>query len=210
MPDPMPRRLMPHHPEACDLPTIAAMLYEDNATVPVTEERWLTIANSVISDMKVDIRPDLVKRLERAKTQAAHLLGPLQRKTEAESTKAEEGDHGDYFSVLDRASSLFRCDTYGCKELFGHAAIFNHHHFRNMRWVHILPRLQYEVAAEPVVYAVLKALRLPEDTPLAVVEQLNGQLVCLCGHPDFRKPLTFRSLVCSILIHPHLAQFDFD
>jgi hypothetical protein len=193
---------MLHHSDGCDLPTIAAMLYEDNATIPVTEERLLAVLDSVMSAVKLshmDMKHALIKQLKNAKRFATHWLVPPEWKAEAEDITVKETDDADDFNVLDKASSLFRCDTDDCKDLFGHTTIFDHCHFRSMKWVHILPRLQHEAEADPVVRMVLKALKLPEDTSLAAVEQLNGRLMCLCGHPDFRKPITFGLLVCSAL-----------
>jgi hypothetical protein len=51
---------------------------------------------------------------------------------------------------------------------------------------------------------VLKALDLPDDTSLTAMEAMDGRLICLCGHPDFLKPLTFTSLVNLPLLHSAL------
>jgi len=42
---------------------------------------------------------------------------------------------------------------------------------------------------------LLKALGLPEDTPATALADLNKRLTCRCGHPDYRKPLDFGTLI---------------
>jgi len=196
IPDQEQRRLMPRHSDVYDLPAIAAMLYEDHATIPVTEERWLAVVDSVDSQVKMwqaEVRHDLLLLLKSAKNLPPHWFLTPALKPQAVDVTGDEVD----FSVIDKASSLFRCGTYGCKDLFGHAAIFDHRHFHNRKWVDILSRLQCEAGTELVVAAVLKNLNLPEDTSLAAMEQLNGRLICLCGH---RNSTTFGELVCLILM----------
>lgn len=199
MPNQEQRRLMSLHSDACDLPAIAAMLYEDNATIPVTEERWLAIVDSVefqVTMRQAGVWHDLRQCLKKPKK---HWLAAPEWKTETDDITGEESDDDDDFTVLEKASSLFRCDK--CySNLFGHAAIFDHLHFRGKKWVDILPWLRHEAGTELVVTTVLRALKLPEDTPLAAMEQLNGRLMCLCGHPDFQNPTTFGDLVCLVLM----------
>jgi hypothetical protein len=46
--------------------------------------------------------------------------------------------------------------------------------------------------------AVLRALGVEVDTPSEAVRGLDGSLVCLCGNPDYRDPMSFTDLVsCS-------------
>jgi hypothetical protein len=197
--DPEQRRFMPNYSEASDLPSIVAMLRENDATIPVTKERWLGIVNSVQSEVKVfqaDVLRDIMKSLKGSKQQATDSLAPLKQKTDARDVTEDEDND---FGVLERASSLFRCDLPECRDLFGYSAIFGHRHFRHLKWVFVFRALQHLDEAGPVVKMILRALNLPEDTSLAAMEQLNSRFMCLCGHPKFQKPMTFDSLVCLVL-----------
>lgn len=53
IPDQEQCRLMPRYSDVYDLTAIAAMLYEDHATIPVIEQRWLAVVDSVDSQVKM-------------------------------------------------------------------------------------------------------------------------------------------------------------
>jgi hypothetical protein len=56
-----------------------------------------------------------------------------------------------------------------------------------------LDRLRLSVAEKSTAMLLLKALGLPEDTCTSA--GLKGRCVCLCGHPNFGKPMDFGTLV---------------
>lgn len=97
---------------------------------------------------------DLLLLLKRTKKLLPHWL----HTPELKAVDITGDSYEDDFSILDRASSLFRYGAYGCKDLFGHAAS----HFRGRKWADTLSKLQCEAGTELVVAAVLKNLNLPE------------------------------------------------
>jgi hypothetical protein len=90
---------------------------------------------------------------------------------------------------------MFLCDTFNCKKPVGYPALFDHCHLNGLKWSNVLSAVGHDIDMKPTVLMLLKALELPDDMSLAAMEDMDGRLICLCGHPDFRKPLTFSSMV---------------
>lgn len=183
---PAERNIMPGHADLCDLPAVKAILSEGDAQTPLTEQTWLVLAESVpsiVEKFQTSVKRDLAGYL-RSKP-------PDWQTVRAQRLRPEPPDC--YLSILEKPSSLFSCTH--CKELVGYPAMFSHGHMCGLGWSHVAGKLQYEQAVESTVDMVLKVLELPEHTSLADTEELDGRLMCLCGHPKFREPMTFRSLV---------------
>ena len=201
--DPKKRDIMPHYIDACEMPTIASMLYEDDAQIPVTQERWLAITHSVphqVEEFQNKIKCDLLNLLEKPRQ---HWYLPPAKKV-IQDQQAQNTSDNDDFNILEAASSLFVCDQYGCKKPVGYRVLFDHSHLNGLKWSSVIASIQHEAAIKPTVMMVLKALDLPDDTSLTAMEAMDGRLTCLCGHPDFLNPLTFTSLViCLSYIAPY-------
>jgi len=179
---------MPTFFDACELPTIAAMLLDNDAHTTITEERFLTQKEVILTDIigyQIKIKRELVKRFLSQKA-----VGMDKQSTTA-SIENEEMD----LSILDRATTLFGC--WFCKTLLPYPDIFEHHHVKEFTAFSpaILFRLQPRANVEPTAVLLLNALGLPEDTSVAALDDVNGQLICNCGHPAFRKPIDFGTLV---------------
>jgi hypothetical protein len=180
--DPAKRSLMPSHADACNLPVINTMLFEDKARIPVTEQRWLAIVDLILAQVEqfqANVKRALIKCL----------------KTKSEDWYWHDADENSDFAILEKPSSLFTCSMRVCNELIGYPAIFRHAHMWDLMWSHVAARLYHEPRIEHTVNMVLQLLQLPGDTSLAAMEGLDGRLVCLCGHPKFRKTMAFGSLV---------------
>lgn len=193
--DPTKRSLMPIYADAYNLPLIKTMLFEDKAQIPVTEQRWLAIVDLIpaqVEEFQANVKHDLIECL---------------KMKSAGWRPAVDTDENVDFAVLDKPSSLFTCRSSRCYELIGYPAIFRHIHMRDLIWPHIRGGLYHEPEIEHTVNRVLKLLQLPGDTSLAAMERFDGCLVCLCGHPKFRKTMTFTSLVRSYA--PLLSQARF-
>jgi hypothetical protein len=178
---------MPIHVDAYDLPIVKAMLNEDEARFPVTEQRWLAIVDLIpvqVGEFQANVKHALIRCL---RSTSRHWRWDAD----------ENPDFAPDLAILEKPSSLFTCTNYGCQELIGYPAIFTHIHMRNLMWSQVAGRLYHETEVKHTVNMVLEILRLPGDTSLTAMEELDGRLVCLCGHPNFRKSMTFKSLVRS-------------
>lgn len=199
IPDPVERSLMPNSVDACNMPPIKAMLSEGNAQIPISKERWLAIIGLIPSEVEKF-------QAEVKRTLADHLKtkGPQIYVREIQEDASDDCD----LSVLAKATTLFTCQYDRCNEPIGYPGIFSHIHLNGLTWSRIIDLLLYEDAVEPTVEMVLKVLGLPEDTSLAAMEELDGRLMCLCGHPRFREPMSFKSLVRGGLVF-HLPYLNF-
>lgn len=201
--DPVKRDLMPTHADACDFPVINAMLYEDKAQIPVTEERWSAVVSLIpawVKEFQANVKNDLIKCLK-IKTREWRQCTP-------ESTN-DADENSDFNAIVDKPSSLFTCNLRNSEELIGYSTILRHMHMHNLTWSYVSVRIYHEPQIEHTVNMVLKLLRLPGDTTLSAMEKLDERLVCLCGHPEFRINMTFGSLVRSntfFIPHPRLHQ----
>jgi hypothetical protein len=130
--DPNKRDFMPHHIDACEMPAIASMLYEDGAQIPVTQERWLAITLSVphqVEDFQNKVKRDLLNLLKNPSQPSTHWYLPLAKEVIQDQPAHNAGDDDD-FSILDAASSLFVCGH--CKEPVGYPDLFDHRHLNGL------------------------------------------------------------------------------
>jgi hypothetical protein len=188
-PDTQDRWLMPNFEDACDLPTIEDMLMDDDVQIPVTKEIFLAKLDSILSDVahfQKTVKRDLVK-----------LLMPNKYVSDTSNPIAGDVDGDVDFTILDDASSLFSCPTWRCNKLIGFPAIFAHEHVQKVEshWHVVQHAMKPDSTVGPTVSEVLKIFGIPKGTHVAALEELNGRCVCLCGHPEFRAPMDFGSLV---------------
>jgi hypothetical protein len=182
MPDTQERWLMPNSMDACSLPTVADMLMEDDT--PLTEERLLARVDPILSDVghfQRTVKHDLVK-----------LLIPKKNTTSLTADNVE-GD----LTILDKASSLFYCPSWSCRQLVGFPAIFAHKHVKEagLSWEELKLRIKPAGEVGSIVLQVLNFFGIAKDMHVASLKDLDGRCVCLCGHPKFRAPMDFISLV---------------
>lgn len=199
MPDTQERWLMPNFTDACSLPTVADILMEDDT--PLTEERFIARVDPILSDVghfQRTVKRDLVK-----------LLTPKNNSPNTTSPTADNVEGDVDLTVLDNASSLFYCPIWSCKRLFGFPAIFGHSHVRNIPWEVLKHQIKHAGEVGPIVLQVLKIFGLAKDTYL---DDLDGRCVCLCGHPMFRAPMDFISLVrpTFVLVSVFLMRWNTD
>jgi len=180
--------VIPPFVDARELPTVAEMLAEDNAHKTVTEERFLAIKDAILVDV-FEYQTRLKHRL------VQYIISTVDISVAAQDSKTEEMD----LSILARASTLFRCPgSWTCKALLPYPDIFFHQHVRDTLKTFVsygLSRLRPPIKVTPTAIQILKALGLPEDTPAIALNDLNGRFMCLCGHPDFQKPVDFGKIV---------------
>jgi hypothetical protein len=188
--DSQERNHLPPFSDFCELITVAAMLVEDDARTAVTEERFLARKDAILADIKeyqIRIKRELVK------LHLAHAsVG-----TENQDTTTNEGEEID-LSIIDRATTLFKCGgSWHCKALLPYPDIFEHEHLKELATISsfALGRLPSGVKVQHMAALLLKALGIPEDTSATTLAELKGRFLCLCGHPDFRKPMDFGTLV---------------
>jgi len=186
------REVMPTFIDACELPTIAAMVVDNDAHTTITEGSFLAQKEAILADIieyRVKIKRELVKCFQSQGT-----LSTDKQNTTA-GIESEEMD----FSILDRATTMFGCSGFwhSCKTLLPYPDIFEHQHVKELVTFSptTLLRLQPGANVGPTAGLLLNALGLPEDTSVAALDDVNGRLICNCGHPDFRKPMDFGALV---------------
>jgi hypothetical protein len=183
MPDTQEKSPMPRLVDVYHLLTIEDMIAEDDAQISVTKERFLARPEAIHSDIaefQRTVRRDFVKLL----TPATDVLGAV-----------GDADQDMDFDLLQRASSLFRC-PYACRSLLPFSALFTHNHVKNSSysWSQLKHRVRPNMVTQTVL-AVLNIFGVPENATVTALGGLDGKCVCLCGHPDFRTPMTFSSLV---------------
>lgn len=182
------RPFMPHFDDICDLPAIATMLSENDATIPVTEERWLSVAESILSqlsDFRLQVQRDLTEKLK---------------------VPSHPNGYAEDLSIVSFATSMLKCSR--CDAGLTYPTMFEHYHFRKIhfpsnlavRWSRMQAMLILDYELQSTAKLVLNDLALPDDTPHAALESLSRRFICLCGHPDFQKPMSFASLVSFITL----------
>jgi len=189
---------LPRFVDACELPAIDRMLAEDESKIPVTAERWQMAIDSVPDDLT-----EFANQVMRDVLTLLHTVNVKIDDTATVGTYEE----ADPLSIFERASSLISCGAVGCQNLLTFPAIlqeehvtpYRHFSFHDRKWADLLSRLRYEPEVLRAASHVLKALGLPNNTQLAALDGIGRRLLCLCGNPQFRRPLDFRSLVSCIL-----------
>jgi len=180
------RNFIPPFSDACQLATVAEMLAEDDACTSVTEERILIRKDAIminISEYQTKIKRELLK---------SSVSQPL-FSTAVAVGEDEEVD----LSILDRAATLFRCGLWSCKTLLPYPDIFEHDHIKELKTItpSALGRMRPETTVKLMAILLLKTLGLPEDAPATALVDPNMRLKCLCGHPNYRKPTDFGTMV---------------
>lgn len=179
---------LPTFSDACNLPTVVGMLADNDAYTTVTEERFLSREDAIISDIaeyQTNIKRELVKLL-------------VERRMIDVDTQDGSNTEEVNLSVLDRATTLFKCcRIFDCRTLLPYPDIFEHAHVKELttfsgRIWNLQPA---GLDIKSTIVVLLKALGLPEYAPATAIDDLNGRLVCLCGHPRYRKPMDFGALV---------------
>lgn len=188
---------------ACCASSIAIMLEEDNASIPVTRVRWNAIRDAATADFN--------KLRDRTYRDIVHCALPnhfpsqvyLAARNFFQGTEIALVDTSSLQPLLaERASTIVQCGhcnmhIYG-KRAPGHthvcshitAAMPNTNPLSTMVWRRV-PHT-HEAAR-----AVLRALNMAEDAPADDVEKLGKTLSCKCGHPnEARESMTFLELVC--------------
>jgi hypothetical protein len=178
--------VFPTFSDACELNTVAEMLADDDVKTTVTEERVLVRKDAIIANIgeyRTRIERQLVKQF--VSQQHSHYVITV--------SEDEELD----LSILDRATTLFKCGSWYCKAILPYPDIFEHEHFKEVATLssYALARLNTEPKVKSTAIMLLKALGLPEDTPATALVDLDRRLTCLCGHPNYSKPLDFGTLV---------------
>ena len=187
LPSVLGKDLIPTIGDAYELATVVDMLADDDAHATITQERFLARKEDIVADIaeyQIRIKRGLVKLF---------MSQPAGGTGTQDATSRSENEEVD-FSILDRAATLFQCDTSNCHILLPYPDIFDHEHVRELPSFSFmtLSRLQPEPTVVPIAVQLLKALGLPKNTPAAALDSL---LMCFCGHPRYRWPVDFGTLV---------------
>jgi hypothetical protein len=166
------------------------MLDDKDARTTLTEERFLAHKDAIQADIakyQIKVKRQLVKHL---------LSEPTFGTDNQDATSGSESEKMD-LSILDRATTIFKCCSSWCKTLLPYPAIFEHDHVKGFGTVSplALARLLPGANIKRTAALLLKALELSEDTSIAALDDLNGRLICQCENPTSRKPTDFYSLV---------------
>ncbi|KII91488.1 hypothetical protein PLICRDRAFT_509418 [Plicaturopsis crispa FD-325 SS-3] len=168
--------------DACAFATLHDTLFEEESTVPFTEDRWRSVLGPFSLEVKgfeLKQKRDIVKLLQ----------GP-------DGTSSPAATDDSDLKILDRASSLLRCAR--CLKLFGYPALLEHMgHCGQLSWCkHRFQPLESSVSE--TVSAFLKFLDLPDDTPHKLLAAMGSRFLCLCGNPKFCEAMDFNTLVLHI------------
>jgi hypothetical protein len=186
------RTTMPAFLDTVRLPSVAAMLDEDSAQVTVTQERWEAIKESCLLDVdghRLKIIRDLQTMMKKAKE------AKDSDKSDVDDDMKPHCDEQHELDVASDPTALFNCCYNYCKQLNSYPALLHHSYadHNDLDWSK--GRYRYDDRIPSVVSMVLRAVGLPQTTTRADLDKLDGRFVCLCGHPKYRKPLTFVKLV---------------
>lgn len=169
------RVLIPNLPDAVELPAVQAMLCEDGGRLPITAERWESVAEIVLNEA--------AEFTNRVKDDCLILMKSIELD---EWCSSDELD----WTLLDTPAALF---TYK-GNLYSFAALFQCF-TRSRRWSSIVPHISYNPLVSRVTNLVIKALDLPGDTTVDSLKVFDGRLMCLCGNPALGAPMNFSCLV---------------
>jgi hypothetical protein len=175
---------MPTYADVVKLPTVVAMIEEADAQLPVTKERWNTFRDAVMLEVE-QCRRGIQRNL-------VALLRPGNDTTEdnVDTRPNDSGENND-LQILSKPSSLFTCF---CRKLLGYSTLMDHAR-SHARCTPLLDMLHCESLVPAVVSQVMNVICLPDCTTLRDLEKLGEKFICACGHPAFRKPVTFIDLV---------------
>ena len=159
------------------------MLDEDDASIPVTRERFDAVVPGVLKKQSEKNYVRLMDALRCA-------LHPELSEDEAKLQPLPS---------LDSVIALFPCtncsdypveNNYTLKELCQHMKK-DHLQGEGMRFWQGAPLKLGRIHLD-IVRRALTMLGLPEDTRY---QDISGRVVCLCGKPDFKQPVSFSALV---------------
>jgi hypothetical protein len=168
-------------------PAFQEMVEEEDATLPVTQERWNAIKDKAeiqLRQLTGKIYRDVLKRTKEGSLPFSYGLymgNPFASPSWSEDREDEDT------SAIKFASTVVKCA--GChKVLFGARAIHHTYECNSncLQWLSIRRSVK-------VAQAVLRAVGMEEDAPVEDVESLEFN--CTCGHPDFKLPMSFEKLV---------------
>lgn len=181
------RALNPKLNDIYELPSVSALLSENEACNQVTEDVFILKAHLILAE-----RAELMIKIKR---DLAKMLTP--------SVPPSEDDSAVDLGILDHATSLFPCSRlYSCKQLLPYPAILLHEHSleEESRWELFKPRIQPKLDLQPTIRKVLDILCISKDGPAAAVKELDGRCVCFCGHPNQGVRVDFGTLVIAIAV----------
>jgi hypothetical protein len=186
------RETMPTFRDTHLLPSVATMLDEDGAQIPATQERWEAIKESCLLEVEGH-RSKIIRDLQMT------------------MKKVKDGDQSDVDTeimsdlgenapdVLSDPAAIFSCCYNYCKQLHSYPAILHHSYVDHGVSEWKTGKHGYSAQIPAAVSMVLTAVGLPPTTTRADLDNVDGRFVCLCGHPKYRKPLTFVKLVRKLL-----------
>jgi hypothetical protein len=179
----------PQTHELMALPAVEALLLEDDATIPVTSERF---------------KDCFIEQVELAKQRADFNLLKICLGKPFEQLIQVYGIPGDdiekravdeYGHILYRATCLFDVCS---PSTDGRTIVHELGHYLDC--TACLSDSAALAVMDPLIpQAMLKMVGLPED---ALYSDISGKLVCTCGDPDFEQPATFAKLVRTKSIFP--------
>ncbi|KZT29042.1 hypothetical protein NEOLEDRAFT_694464 [Neolentinus lepideus HHB14362 ss-1] len=212
--DPGTAAMMPALNDVYWLPSMRALLWEDDATV--TEEQWMSIRNQFLEDAKKHeqhIR-DLYLSLAKVNTGTRY-----KSRADNQYTIQRREGRGDYESFLSSLRAIFVCGEKNCHGLLRFPDNRLHYHTRDGV---PMPRLScfldigldhglkqdsftYDEEIVDIALHVLEILGLPKDSPQTVLDSLRGRLECLCGKARVSQPMSFGLLVSVPDVIPHVV-----
>ena len=188
--NPLDRATMPHWPEARTLPSIAGVLSRHQQDISTTPGRpfWDSLFKTAQSETTLystAVKKALVRLLKYASP------NPF-------SSSANMDD------ILNHARSVFQCKNDLCghpsARSFNYPDILSHITQSSLQFSWSRDWVECDPGVMKIIFLMLKNLNLPVDTSRSAIQDLDGKLICLCGHPDHLKPTSFHKLVSTLLV----------
>ncbi|KDQ57924.1 hypothetical protein JAAARDRAFT_57740 [Jaapia argillacea MUCL 33604] len=189
------RILMPRVFDASKLPSVITLIEEDEATIPVTQERLESILEDFsreAEEHKQAIKEDLLRVLGKSNFPTD---GSLKESRDI-SPSADDAD-----SLFLLPSSFFSCQnrlqhSTSCHHLRRYPEILDEVHVRERAWA--TSPVKYDHQTGKVAQYVLQALGLKADITQTELDALDGRFFCLCGKPGLR-PMDFGDITNHLL-----------
>lgn len=199
-------KLMPKHNDAFDFAAVQQLLAGNDWRLTVTQEQIRAITAALTAEIE-SFRTKFLRGLANLATRAKR---PMTASAMSTFAKAQHRDAD--VSILNRAWVFFKSleATRGRGvvqvKLLTYRDVLSYPHtgFYAQTKSFLDPRVMSGMFCEPeikrIALLLLGKLGLNEDTTHAEMKKWDRRLLCLCGHPDFLRPMGFTDLVKSLAL----------
>lgn len=186
------RQLFMHFENVLELPTVAAMIKEDDYRQPVTSTKWDASRDQVVKEMDDyadNAREGLLKLITVSPPNKASAMHGSVLNSVSDSPSPEEVNANVDRTSLPSATTIFKCNF--CPVPCWYPALLEHHHTWDPKWT--LRDFTFDAVASAIAKSLYPSLQLDHSK----TNWTKGlDLVCLRCDELLRKPMSWNELVC--------------